>query len=134
MPVMKESIITEEHLKATAFEPLPKNFKDATSVDKLICAVRNLVLRMANKAGCFFTIRSVAEPKYEKGSYWDYAFEDQAPEYVETHWVGLPQIIYAESDNPLHQLHIKCMIMPPITIREHRIIQIEIDLIRRMKE
>ena len=56
--------------------------------------------------------------------------EEEQPRYwtTEEHWVALPSIIYSNSGNPNHKLHITCMAIPPLTAYELKELKKEDDV------
>ena len=101
---------------------LPSNFSETVWVDRLECSVRNFLLRSACKLGCFYTVIEEKKKVKRNAEEWlDSDPEDEDEElsyeerFSEKHYAALPSIIFSNSENPRHKLHVNCLVRPPLS-------------------
>lgn len=114
--------------------PLPENFLETDPVDRLECSVRNFLLRSACKVDCFYTVKEEMKHTKEGADEWldSEDEEDELPyeeRFVEKHFVALPSIIFSNSENPHHKLHITCLVSPRLEDHEKERLKFQEDVL-----
>ena len=71
---------------------------------------------------CFYTVKEDKKNFKGKADRWFCCeSEDEDEElfyeerFIEKHYVALPSIIFSNSENPRHKLHVNCLVNPPLT-------------------
>lgn len=118
-------------------EPLPEDYLETTKRARLECSVRNFLLRSACRTDCFYTTREVQRQPRKISEWWIDSSEErmtpQKQEVVEKHYVSLPSIIFSNSSNPRHRLHISCLICPPLDSHEKAKLKFEEEILQSIE-
>ena len=90
-------------------------------------------MRSACKAECFYTIREEKKKiaKDPLPEWWlDSEDEEEVKKmFIEKHYLALPSIIFSNSENPNHKLHITCLVSPPLTEHEKKKLKFQEDVL-----